>query len=892
MEAFWAAPKERLYRQLQADIIHGLTWAESRHRLRLRGYNEVRDDQRQTLVKILSHQLKSPFAFILLVAALISLLQGHIGEFWVIAAVVAANASIGAVEEYRSEKTMAKLRSIIAPQARVIREAIEQKIPAKLLVPGDVVILEAGDRVPADGRVIEAQSFRVNQASLTGEALPVLKRDTIIAPNAALIDRDNMVYLSTLVIAGRATVLITDTGANTELGQIAKAVKAVRATQSDLERKLVGFNQMLLLIAALGSILIFGIGAYYKVETLSMLTTALAMLVSVVPEGLPIALTVVLSVGLTRLFKRHSIIRNLGATETLGSLTTLVLDKTGTLTEGELVVEKIYTGGQEFRLSGRGYGLTGSFYQNEEKIDPQRHHDLRLLLELTSLATTSTISAEDLKRDAARRLSDPTETALAVAAAKGGFLAFEHEKKYPEILEIPFDDELRYSVSVHDFDDKARMIVKGIPERIIDHSSSVHQGKTRHLSAQDKTELTTKAAEYGQQGYRVIAVAFADQKSTEKVRAKQLPKLTFMGLLLMTDPIRPEAAKTIEAARVAGVRTIMVTGDHLLTAEHIARRIGLLEQGIAVDCGEVLHRDLGGISVIARATPQEKLLIVERLQKRGEIVAMTGDGVNDAPALKKADVGIAMGRAGSDIAIESSDMVLLNDNAATIVEAISQGRLIWDNLRKIIFYLTSTSFGELLVIIFALFLQAPLPLLAVHILWMNLVTDGVTSMALTTEQAEGELMKRNPRPTNEPLVTASIFRRMILLSLVMAAGALFVYMTYLPYSLDYARSAVLTTLVFFQLFNLFNSRSATRSIFAGRLLANRLLVMLAVLALMLQLAALYLPPLQQALQTVPLDLSTMIFCVSVAASIILADELRKMIRQAAIGWARLQQAFS
>lgn len=892
MGAFWSEPGSQAVSQLRTNIAHGLTWEEARRRLRRYGYNEVHDDRRANPWKILLRQFRSPFVIILIFAALISLYQQHIGEFWVIIAVVLANALIGWVEEFRAEKTMAKLHSIIAPQARVIRESIEQKIPSRLLVPGDVVVVEAGDRVSADGRIIEARNARLNQATLTGEAIPVGKRDTILTENTALIDRDNMVFLSTLMVAGRATFVVTATGKETEVGQIARTVKAVKAPQTHLEKKLQGFNRILLTGAVLLSAAAFSIGLFYQNDPLSMLTTTLALLVSIVPEGLPIALTVVLSVGLLRMYRRHTIIRNLPATETLGSLTTLVLDKTGTLTEGELVVEKLAVGGIEYRVSGRGYSLTGSFFEGEEKIDPHRRPELDLMLELTSLATMSTVTPDDLKRDTAKQLTDPTETALAVVAAKGGYYAFRHEKEYPELLEIPFDEELRYSTSVHRYGKFARAIVKGSPERILELSNTYLQKKPLHLSHQTKEKLQSQVAEFGTQGYRVIALGYVDQPSTAKVKAEHIKNLTFVGFALMTDPIRPQAHAALQQARAAGVRTLMLTGDHLLTAQSIATKIGLMEQGIAVDADEVVHRDLGSVSVIARATPKEKLLIVEHLQRRGEIVAMTGDGVNDAPALKKADIGIAMGRGGSDIAIETSDMVLLNNNVSSIVEAISQGRLIWENIRKVVFYLTSTSLGEVVLIVTALALRVPLPLVAVQILWLNLVTDGITSMALTVEKAEGDLMKRPPRSPSEALVHGSMIRRMLLMSAVMAAGALFVFLVFLERDLAYARTAALTTLVFFQLFNLHNSRSSLRSIFTLGLFSNKLLSGLALVATALQLLAIYHPILQKALGTVALDYTTLGFCALIALSIVLADELRKLARRLVLGWAQVQQAFS
>ncbi len=678
-ESFWSQSKERVVSALRSNEQHGLSGQEARRRLVAHGYNELKKTDRPLPVKLLLRQFNSPFVYILLAASAISLYERQWTELGVILVVIVANSVIGFLEEYRAEQTIGKLRSILAPQARVVRESIEQKISARLLVPGDIIIVEAGDRVPADARVLEGRGLRVNQAPLTGESVPSHKRETVISPATALLDRDNMLYLATLVVSGRGVAIVTATGMGTELGSIAREVSRVKEAPSDLQNKLKKLGAALLWVAVALSLISFIVGRILGVPILEMFRTTLALLVSVVPEGLPIALTVTLSVGLTRMFRRHSLIRQLSATETLGSITTLCVDKTGTLTEGAMMVERIVLPGGEYTVTGRGFELTGSFFKAGDKVTATKVPQLDLILKLASLATMSSISKDDLLKNQAKQLTDPTETALSVVAAKAGYYAFEEERDYPELLEIPFDQELRFSASIHRFNNQHRVIVKGSPERLIalcDFTAA--SGKKRRLLKDDRDKLTRQADSLAENGYRLVALTYADYPAGSGVGTDLIRHLTWVGFMALIDPIRPEGKQAIADALEAGVRTIMITGDHLLTATHIARKLGLDAQGEIIHAQDLEHHDLSKISVIARATPRDKLLIIERLQRHGELVAMTGDGVNDAPALKKADIGVAMGRGGSDIAVEAAHMVLLNDNITGNVSAVRERRLIWE----------------------------------------------------------------------------------------------------------------------------------------------------------------------------------------------------------------------
>lgn len=884
----------KLLAALHAHREHGLTLLEARHRLHRHGPNELSGRNMVPAWLVLLRQFQSPLTIILLIAALVSLWQHQMTDVIVVVAVVVLNSAIGFIQEYRAERTIDMLRRALSASARVIRDGVEHKISAHQVVPGDLVIVEAGDRAPADARILEAQNLRVNEAALTGEAVPAHKRSGTSPATASLAERVTMLYASTFVVDGRAVALVTATGMATEIGQITAEVTQLQTTPTFLQRKIAQFGRAILFVSIILALGVFFFGIGRQIPLANMVSTALSLLVAIVPEGLPVAMTVVLSVGLLRMYRRHALIRKLAAAETLGSATVICIDKTGTVTEGTMMVERLLVGGETISVTGHGYSLSGEFLIEGKRTSLVHRGPARLLLELASLATMSTISRQDLALDQTQPLTDPTETALAVVAAKAGFYAFKEERHYPERLEIPFDQELRYSTSVHQFGRWNRYVTKGSPEKVLHLATHLvnAQGQKRRLLARSRVDLEEQAAAFARQGYRLVALAYGDRPAAEAPHVNHIRELTFVGYFCIADPIRADVRQALATAKAAGIRVIMLTGDHLLTAETIAAKVGLDAHGEAIHASELTHHDLENISVVARATPADKLKIIEKLQRRGEVVAMTGDGVNDAPALKKADIGVAMGRSGTDVAIEAAEMVLLKDNFAAIVNAIEQGRLIWENLRKVIFYLTSTTLAEIFVIVYALVVQLPLPLLAVQILWMNLVTDGIMSIALTVEPAETDLMRQKPRRRGVALVDLGMFTRMLLLSLVMAVGSISVYVVTLNHGIAYARTATLTTMVLFQLFNVFNARSMSRSAFDPTLGRNNLLVISFILAVILQVLSLSWPGLSRLLGTVPLDWQTVLSIAALSTSIILTDELRKIVRYLSLQWAKLQQAFA
>jgi len=881
MEKPWSLPKQKVIASVGSSFHLGLSWTEARNRLKKQGPNQLDTQERLAIGEIIGHQFRSPLFYLLLIASLVSFFKGDWQDGLTIVIVLSLNFAIGVIQEFRSAKAVAKLTEALAWRSRVIRDGQEHEVDTRQLVVGDLLKIEAGDRIGADARVIDCRSLQINEASLTGESVPAKKRDGLIAQETKLAERDNMVYQSTLVVSGLGLAVVTATGLKTEIGQIAKEVVEVKKPPTLLQKQLASYSRYLITLALIVAILAFLVGLSRGLAVAAMLQMAISLLVSVVPEGLPVAITVALSVGLIRAFKQHSIIRQLEAAETIGSVSVIAVDKTGTITEGKMMVEQLVTADQQISVSGRGFGLSGRFLVENKPIDIHKAETARLMLELCSLATMSAIGQDDLKRDQLKEhLTDPTETALAVVAAKAGFFAFKQEKTEPELLEIPFDQELRYSVSVHQFGSVNRYIVKGSPEKVLSLSRRVLGPKlrSRQLLKKSRESWLTRASLAASQGYRVIALGYADYPSNEPVRAESVKQLTFVGFVCLADPIRPETYRSVELAEQAGIRVVMITGDHLLTAQSIAEKIGLTKIGQVVDADDLAKQPLEQISVIARATPKEKLRIIERLQKNGQVVAMTGDGVNDAPALKRADIGIAMGRTGTDVAIESASIVLANDNLSTIINAVKEGRLIWENMRKVIFYLSASSLDEALMIMTALVFGWGLPLLAIQILWLNLVTDSPLTLALTVDGPEEDLMKKAPRSRRAFLADKTTIIRMIYISLLMAVLGLIAFRFYEVRGLAYAQTAAVTTVFFCQLANLFNSRSLSQSAFHHRLSHNGFLGSMVILTLILHVMAVNLPLLQRFLHLVSLDWSTWALTAGLGLVVVLAEELRKALR--------------
>lgn len=824
--------------------------------------------------RIFFGQFASPLIYVLLIAALISVFLGHWVDLLVIMAVVFFNACFGTVQEIKAKRAIAALSSYLPRKAKVKRDGRMQVIEAAEITLDDLLVLEAGDRIGADAQVLESYLLRVNEATLTGESQP---RDPQV---------QDMVYESTLVASGRAIAKVMAVGAETQFGKLSKLTTQAPEIASPLKVRLDRFAKLLAMavLATTGGVFILGVVLGGKPE--DIFPIALALTVSATPEGLPAAVTVILAVGAYRMAKRGAIVRKLAAVEALGSTTVICVDKTGTVTMGEMMVEKIYCNGKIVEVTGSGFAVNGAFFINGQKMDPRSDSQLEQLLIGCALVNDARVFMEGDKIEV---IGDPTEAALVVLAQKAGFDQEVLSREYKRVAEFPFDAHLRYMATLHQKQNDGQLVfVKGSAEQVIE----LCDGEL------DRQEILRQVEKMALQALRVFALSSHSIKSQwqgithESIKGK----LKFLGLVGIADPPRPEAYQTVKNAQKAGIKVVMITGDYEKTALAIGRQIGLLETGKMVSGKELdlwddkaLAANINQVTVFARTLPEQKMRLVSAYRHNNEIVAMTGDGVNDAPALAAADIGVGMGKSGTDVAKEAADMVITDDNLSTIIAAVEQGKVIMENLRKVLSYLLSTNFGEVLIVAFALGLGLPLPLLAVQILWLNLVTDGFSVAALSLDpQEKGILYKRLPN-TDGWLVTKTIVLRIALVSMTMMVGTILLFAITLAkgLSLDYAQTLALVTMAVFQWFNAFNSRSEDLSIATIGIFSNKFLVLAVVANLTMQLAAVYWQPLQQVLGTTALSAWDWGWALLAGGSVVVVEEIRKMIQRRRHSWFAL-----
>jgi Ca2+-transporting ATPase len=772
-DAWHSKKSEQVLSELKVDQ-QGLSSEEVKRRLGEYGYNELKEKKRITPLQIFLNQFKDVFVIMLLVATIISFLIGETVDAITIAVIVILNSVVGFIQEYRSEKAMEAMQKLTAPKARVIRDGNETMVDAREIVPGDIVLLEAGDRVPADGRLIETVDLKADEAVLTGESTDVTKNLCVLKDDAPIADRKNSVFMATHMTYGRGKAVITATGMKTEFGKIAELVQTMETEESPLKQKLESFAKKLGIVIVALTAVIFGLELYeifilgvvqaggVIASVLDAFEVSIALAVSAVPEGLPAIVTVSLALGARELAKRNAILRKLSSAETLGATTVICSDKTGTLTKGEMTVRKIYVNGKMFDVTGAGYEPKGEFLVDGTTIDPQKNPELEMFLRASTLNTNA-------HYDGKRVMGDTTEGALIVAAAKAGINKKDAEEKHPRVHEVPFTSERKRMTTVHK-KPKGELIayVKGAPEMLIERSTRILKNeKVKKLTAEEKKELLAINENMANDALRVLGVAYREElpkTNIEECDEEDLERnLVFLGLAGMIDPPRVEAKEANARCRDAGIKTVMITGDHKLTAVAIAKELGMLHSdkvltGVELDAiaDQEFNKVVEDVSVYARVSPEHKLRIVKALKSKGEIVAMTGDGVNDAPALKQADIGVAMGITGTDVTREAADIVLADDNFATIVNAVEGGRSIYDNIRKFSFFLLRSNFDELLVIGSFALLGLELPLSAGMILWINLVTDGGPALALTMDPPEADVMQRPPRNPKEGILHGRI----------------------------------------------------------------------------------------------------------------------------------------
>ncbi|MBK8093392.1 MAG: HAD-IC family P-type ATPase [Verrucomicrobiaceae bacterium] len=851
---------------LRSDMHAGLSTAEAASRLTQHGHNELPEEQHKPLWQVFAAQFASPLIYILFVAAIISFVMGHASDAVVILIVVMVNAVIGAIQEGRAEHSMSALRKLSSLKVRVVRDGHETTIEARDLVPGDILLLAAGDQVGADARLIEAAALEATEATLTGESLPVLKHTDLAPEDAGLGDRKNMIYSGTHLTAGRGKAVVVATGLQTEVGKIARMTATAEEPKTPLEQRLAQFGRWLVAASIVLFVLVIAFGLLRGIPFVDIFMVAISQMVSMVPEGLPVAMTIALAVGMQRMARRGAIVRRLAAVETLGSTSIICSDKTGTLTKNEMTVTTlVLPDGRRIEVTGAGYSPEGRLLFEGTDIDDAA---LRRLLEACVLCNDSQLVRPDAEDSRWRALGDPTEAALLTVALKGCVEPETLRRAHPRHAELPFDSATKMMATQH----SSRVIIKGAPECLLPLCDLQPIDLANEMAAQALRVLAVAELENGQ----------IDEKAGfEPFRGK----LRFLGLLGQMDPPRDEVKSAVAECLDAGIRPVMVTGDHKATGLAIATALGIAKPGdIAVDGPELermpaheLRDSLDRISVFARVHPAQKLRIVEAFQSQKHVVAMTGDGVNDAPALATADVGVAMGITGTEVAKGAAKIVITDDNFATIVKAIEEGRLVYQNLKKVVLFLFATSIDEVLVLLLALLCGYPLPLAAVQILWINIVTEGTVTVNLIMEGLEGDEMRRKPTPTGEPLITTAMWQRMVLMvsTSVVAIFGFFIWRLQSGVPFELVQTETFTLVAISQWFNVLNCRSATRSSLSLDVLKNHWLIGGMLLGNVLHLLVIYTDTLNHVFHTVPIPLADFLLLALIGSSVLWTEEIRK-----------------
>jgi Ca2+-transporting ATPase len=881
----------------------GLHVPEAEARLEKFGFNEIKEERKVSIWELLISQVKNPLVYVLVAAAIISLAAGEAIDAIVIAVVIIINTLIGFFQEYQAEEALAALKAQAAPEAEVVRkpensdEYMEMSVPAAYDVPGDIILLDEGTRVPADARLLEAHNLEVDEAMLTGESFSVTKTTETLEEDLPIGDRTNLIFGGTAITRGRGRAIVYATAKETEMGKIATLIQETEKAQSPLQIQIADLSKKLGIIAFFVALIMVAVGLLVTLELEEVFLYALATAVSSIPEGLPAVMSITLAIGVNRMAKRNAIIRRLPAVDTLGAASVICTDKTGTLTKNKMTVQRIVAGDKMVEVTGTGYTPEGGFlYQNNE-FDPCDDPDVRLALKIGSLCNDARLIQHRDGRQYWDIKGDPTEAALVVAATKAGFHKERLEKEYHRIDELPFSSKTKYMVTFHDNgDDEVWVFMKGAPETVLSFSGRLHSdGETKPMSDEDRKAIRDHNHEMAEQALRVLGLAYQKiprdrvEKMKEDLEYGNDIDMTFVGLAGMMDPPRQEVFEAIERCKRAGIRVIMATGDHYLTAKAIARQIGIIEEDEWVYTGaeiddmddDELDEVMKKASAFARVSPSHKHRLVGSLQRLGNVVAMTGDGVNDAPALQAAEIGIAMGITGTDVTKETAEMVLTDDNFASIVNAVEEGRVVFTNVRKVVKLLLATNAGEVLTLLSALilFTVEGLIITPVQILWINLVTDGILDITLAMEPKEKEVMNEPPRKQEARIINNEIALNILIVAVVMAVGTLFMYQHSVNSNLIVSQTVVFTTLAMFQVFNALNCRSRTQSIFKMNFFSNPYLLLGIAGSILLQIGAIYLPFMQQALETVPLALSDWGLIILVTISIIAVDEIRKLIQR-------------
>ena len=872
---FYNLSAEEVEQHFKTNINLGLSGKEVNERLLKNGYNEFAKKKHRSLVSRFFDQFKSLMIIVLVVAAIISGVIGVLhGEGFtdaiIIMSIVVLNAIIGVAQEAKAEKSLDALEKMSAPHCKVVRDGSVSVIESRELVVGDVVLLETGDSVPADLRLIEVVNLKVQEAALTGESVPEEKFTHLIEGEVSLGDRDNMAYASSNITYGRGKGIVTAVGMQSEVGKIASMIQSVPETKTPMQERLDKLGKILAIAALSICVVIFVVGVLYGRDMLDMFMTAVSLAAAAIPEGLPAVSTIVLAVGVQRLAKRNAIVRKLPSVETLGSTNVICSDKTGTLTQNRMTVVKLYSDGK---------------IQDAKNLSAEASDVNGKLIRIAVLANDAKINSESNEA-----VGDPTETALLDLGLKYAIVKNELEKEFPRVAEIPFDSERKLMSTVHSHDKELQVAVKGGLDELLACCNRIYdQGNIRTLTEKDKETIVASNLEMAQDALRVLAFAFKEiGELPAEINPGTLEKdLVFTGMVGMIDPPREEVKAAVDKCRHAGIKPVMITGDHKITAVAIARSLGIMDEnnkaltGIDVEkmSDEELRANVNSIAVYARVSPEHKVRIVKAFQENGNIVAMTGDGVNDAPALKLADVGVAMGITGTDVSKEAADVVLADDNFATIVSAVEEGRRIYDNILKAIQFMLSTNIGEILVLFVAVMANWVSPLLPIHILWINLVTDSLPALALSVEPAEEDIMERKPIDSRKGIMTRPFTVRILLQGIMVAVLSLIAYNIGLQQSVEVAQTMTFATLAFSQMVIVFTIRTGNHSAFKG-LLKNKYLLGAIALVASLMLVVLLIPALEVVFRTAPLDAVHWWWVIGLSLAPLPITELTKLIRKA------------
>lgn len=879
---WWKLNLQELEKKLNTDFNNGLNKKEVKQRLINYGLNKLPEEKTESFLKIFFDQFKSPLIYILLVSSFIVYLLGDLKDSLIIIFVLIFNALIGSFQEIKAQNTLLSLKKFIETNSSVIRDGKEQIIDSNEIVPGDIIILKEGEKVPADARIIESHNLKVNEASLTGESIPVYKTENIINKenkDLSISEQHNIVFMGTTVVSGNAKVCVFSTGINTFIGKISQKILRID-TEIPLKKNIRNFSRILVSVIFILTTLLFVTGVILGKPIIEMFAIVVALAVSMIPVGLPVLLTVILAKGVLDMAKKNALVKKIQAVESLGQVQIIAVDKTGTITKNELILKKVFINNNLFEISGDGYSPVGDIKLNNEIIkNPIKNFDINLSAKIAIFS--SDVIVRFLEKEKVWQVfGDPTDAALLVFGEKVGFKKENIDIEYPIIVEAPFDYQKKYHLVLRKSEKNNFLSVTGAPEAVIDLSSKIYENnKILNFTEQKKYELRKIFEKFSNQGFRVVGFGY---KETNKNNF-DFDNIIFCGFYLIEDSLRPEVKEAILKIKSFGIKIVMITGDHKLTAISIAREAGIIDKNFKVLTGkeidemseDALTQIVPEINIFSRVTPDHKLKIINAYRKNNIIIAMTGDGVNDVPSLVAADLGIAMGKIGAEVTKESADIILLDDNFRTIIDAIKEGRLIYKNIQKIILFLISTSMGELLSISFSVIFGFPTILKPAQILWLNLVTDPFMGFGLSFEK-EGDDILIKKFKTSKYLINKLIIFRMFLIGFTMMSGSVFVFSLFYELDLIKAQTMALLVLSIFQWFNAWNCKSEDESVFKNTF-SNKFLILSFFIVFLLQLGAIYLPFMQNILNTKPLSFIEWILSFLIAFSIILVEEARKYI---------------